>query len=427
MRLDAEPPEAPRQLPFGDAATLQIDARGDAAPGLFVVRDGERRDVACTLPDGAGAVHAIARTSFAQFVVGADAGLLVLDPQHPVADPLEVRDGLPRGAVLGVACDRRGRVWLCTREHFAVVDARFAYGRTFVPADGVPAPPYRGLSRQDGRIVLHTDRGAFAYRPDVGPAPRPAKGSIERAAKTASSDGVVRFAPEAAVARGAVQLRARRRHHHLIVPLEDGELRGLRPGSHVVDVFAVDRDLRRALVGRYDVRVPLPPQYSTRWLPPAAAVGVLLLAASAWPRRGRRRFWRAALCTGFGAALLLQLLAALLGYGRSWPFMGFSMYTETHHEGSALYKPEVRGRCENGRVVVLGDWFLDLRQDGYWQELSDVVHGGEARMEQLLATVRSRWPAANVQGFEFVDTRIRLTRDGPVDVAPVILRRWRWQ
>jgi hypothetical protein len=122
----------------------------------------------------------------------------------------------------------------------------------------------------------------------------------------------------------------------------------------------------------------------------------------------------------------LQFVAALLGYGRSWPFMGFSMYTENYEEGSLLYKPLVRGCCVDGSIVELDDWQLGLHQDGYWQMLAEIVHGSETQLEALLATVRQRRGGARVIGFEFLDTRIRLTADGPVDVAPTVLRRWRW-
>ncbi|MFK7743293.1 MAG: hypothetical protein AB8H80_23455 [Planctomycetota bacterium] len=405
----------------------------------------ERRKITTTVPGGYGRVHALAVTSFGQCAVASDAGLLLLDADHSVADRFDLRDGMPEGiedaAVLGLHADATGRLWLCTAEHFAVVDTRHRFGHTFGRADGIPSGPFTGMSHDAQGLLLHRADDTIRYRPDLGDAPRLAtrdrvqadneiraqapSAAIQVAAVEAKADGSVRLQPKASGAN--VQLRARRQHHHLIVPLDDGELRGLRPGGHVVEVFGVDRDLRRALLGRYRVHVPLPARYSTRWLPVVGLAGVALLVWLAWPRRGRRRLGRTLLRTGLVTVFGLQLLAAVLGYGRSWPFMGFSMYTGNFHEQSVLYKPLVRGCCENGRIVELGDWFLGLRQDGYWQLLADIVHGPEKRLETLLATVRQRWPQAGVEGFEFVDTRVRLTCDGPVDVAPTVLRRYRWE
>ena len=151
----------------------------------------------------------------------------------------------------------------------------------------------------------------------------------------------------------------------------------------------------------------------------------LLLVALSWPRSGRRRVARTLLRAGVVGVLSLQLLAALLGYGRSWPFVGFSMYTETYREGSLLYKPLVLGVREDGSEVGLVDWDLGLRQDGYWHVLSELVYGDDALLQKHLSILASRRPSYAVTGLKFTDTRKRLTSDGPVDVAPVILRQWR--
>ena len=420
-RVDAPPLLAP-SVPFGDAARLVIEG------GVLLVQQGDsRRELPCTRPDGCGTAHALATTVFGQQVLAAEHGLFVMDPAHPVVDAMDLRDGVPEGAALGLVADGT-RLWFCTRDALAVVDVRFGYGYTFGAAEQVPPPPYTGISRDRGRLVLHTTSGAFGLRlqgeEPVGMEPQPSDG-IAHDAVLAQVDGSVRFEAALRAASGK-PLRARQRHSHLLQPLDDGVLRGLRPGEHTVLVYALDPDLRRTLVGDHSVHVPLPERYGTTFLPLAAVAAGILLLILAWPRRGRRRLgratWRVAIVMVFG----LQLLAALLGYGRSWPFMGFSMYTENYHEGSLLYKPLVRGCCVDGSIVELDDWQLGLHQDGYWQMLAEIVHGSEADLETLLATVQQRRRGARVIGFEFVDTRIRLTAQGPVDVAPTVLRRWRW-
>ena len=74
---------------------------------------------------------------------------------------------------------------------------------------------------------------------------------------------------------------------------------------------------------------------------------------------------------------------------------------------------------------ALSDWDLGLRQDGYWQVLSELAYGGAPLLQRHLDIVRSRRPRDRVTGLRILDTRKRLTVDGPVDVAPVVVREWR--
>ena len=390
--------------------------------GLF---DGDGpRPAACTHPDGTGAVHAIASSGFGQCVVAAEHGLFVLDEAHPVADLADLRSGCPDGALLGVAPVGDGRLFVCTETQFGCVDLRHGYGFCFGAEQGVPPGPFLGVKKAGDAVVLQTRDGAFSYRPDAVAAPRPTGGEVERGERTVAFGERLQVAPPVD-APGPTRLVARRHHHHLLRPLVDGGLPGLRPGQHTVEVFALDQDLRRVQVGHYAVHVPLPAKFSTRWLPLAAAGAGLLVLLSAVPRRGRRRVPRALLRAGVFSVLGLQVLAALLGYGRSWPFMGFSMYTETYREGSLLYKPQVLGVRDDGGLVPLIDWDLGLRQDGYWQTLSELCYGDEDVLQHHLAIVAERRPQYGVTGLRFTDTRKRLTRSGPVDVAPVVVREWR--
>jgi len=57
--------------------------------------------------------------------------------------------------------------------------------------------------------------------------------------------------------------------------------------------------------------------------------------------------------------------------------------------------------------------------------LSELVYGDDALLQQRLGVLAARRPGYRVTGLRFTDTRKRLTRDGPVDVAPVVLREWR--
>jgi hypothetical protein len=360
--------------------------------------------------------------------VAADQGLFVLDAEHPVLDPMDLRDGVPPGVPRCLLVDAEDRLWLCTDEAFGVVDLRFGFGRTFGAADDLPAAPFTRLGRDpEGRILLAARDGTFAYTPDVGPPPRRFGGEPLPSAIIASPRGEV-VLDLVVEGRGDVTLRQRRQNDHQLPAIEGRLLRGLRPGHHVVEVHAVDRDLRRTVVATYAVHVPLGPVLDARVLPTIALAVVLLLFGFAFrAARGAPSPWRRLVVAGSGSALVfvcgLQLLAACLGYGRSWPFVGFSMYTETWHRDAILYKPRLVGLLPDGARVVGAEGEVGLLQDGYWQMLAEVVFGGEPAQRELL----TRWNAGRhaglprLSGFWLADGRIRLSADGPVDVAPTVL------
>ncbi len=377
-----------------------------------------------------GAVRALARVPAGTWFAACERGLFVCDEQHPVLDPADVRDGVVAGPLVGVAADARGRVWLCGVDSFGVLDPALRFGRVFTAADGLPAPPFRGVAvAADGRVILTAANGAFAYTPDAEPPPRATAVPDASRSLRASPDGTVDV-PVGAEGRGGATLRVRRRHHHMLVPLVDGRVSGLRPGRHVLEVHAVDRDLNRTVVGEYTVDVPLPRVFDPRLLLGAAAFGAALLFAAAYrARRGQRtgaRLAWAAARTAVLAVVLLQLLAALLGYGRSWPFVGFTMYTETWREDDVLYRPRITGVRADGSRTSLHEHEVGVHQDGYWQMLAEVAFGGDAAARALFAKVARcrRDGETPFTGFVLADGRIRLTANGPVDVAPTVLVAW---
>lgn len=371
-----------------------------------------------------GRVHSIVQHPDGQLFAACEHGLYVCDAEHLVLDRVDLRDGAPSPPLLDVCADDAGRLWLCGADGLCVLEPRFGFARTF--ADGPPGRPQRVARDGDGRLLLQTQAGVFAYLPDQGPAPATRSGEVVRGSLTASADGTAAF--ELAVrARGGATLRQRRQHHHLLTAIEDHTLSGMRPGRHVVEVHAVDCDLRRSLVAEFTVTVPLPPQYSTRWLPVWALLGagllfaIVLRATTATSRRAR--LFRAACTSAVLFVVGLQLLAACLGYGRSWPFVGFSMYTENWHRDDVLHKPRILAVRADGSTREFSVHEAGVQQDGYWQMLAEIVHGGAAAQRTFLAQLDrhrgdERQPFA---GFRLCDGRIRLTAAGPVDVAPVIL------
>ncbi len=410
----------------------------EVAPGLHFsltaaaveIRDATGvRAMASTAPTGT--VHALTMVPWGTVVAGGENGVFVADAQHPVLDRADVHDGAPAAGVISVAADRQGRVWWCTSTSFGVLDLRLRFGRAFAATDGLPPATFTRVAiGDDGRLLLATAAGTFRYEPDVGDAPRVRTAPASQSPLTAAANGDVTLAIEVQ-ARGGATLRHRRRHHHLLLPIEGNTVRGLRPGWHVVEVHAVDRDLRRTIVGEYSIEVPLPRAFDPRALPLAFAACLLALFGCSYRWGGggsvARRCALALLRTGVLAVVVLQLLAAVLGYGRSWPFVGFSMYTENWHQNDVLFRPRIVGLRSDGSRVPLHEDDLGVVQDGYWQMLAEVVYGAEHHRQALFAKVarQRRAGEAPFVGFVLADGRIRLTAHGPVDVAPTVLVTYR--
>ena len=412
----------------------------ELAPGVSIeLRDGavvmlggnQPRELPCTAAAGAGSVAEFARHPLGTVVAAAEHGLFVLDLGHLVLDAPDLRDGVPRGTPRSVHADAMGRLWMCTDTDFGVVDIRFGFGRTFTAADGLPAPPFRRVADGGGgRILLETATGVFAYQPDRGLAPR-LVGDAGPKSKLASPAGEIDLGLQVEGLGGA-SLRHRRRHHHLLLPMAGSTVQGLRPGWHTVEVHALDRDLRRVVVAEYEVEVPVPAAFDTRFL--MSAVGLIALLVWAFALRGAATgvppsFWqRARLATGRTAlvmVVLLQLLAGYLGYGRSWPFVGFTMYTENWHEGTVLHRPRIEALRADGTRVPMHEDDIGVVQDGYWQMLAEVVFGSDAARQRFLEKVDRHRSSGEPPflGFVLSDGRIRLTAHGPVDVAPNVMVR----
>jgi hypothetical protein len=266
---------------------LRFRERGDAGAGV---------EVAATTP--CGRVHALTQVPSGTVVVACERGLFVCDVQHPVLDPADLRDGGPRGEVRSVVADATGRVWWCNEHELGVVDLRLRCGRRFTASDGLPPAPLQRVALGfDHRLVVVTANGTFGYRIDRG-APPALVGELP-ATVVANADGDATL-PITVRARGGGTLRVRRKHHHMVQPLDGQLVRGLRPGRHVLEVRAFDRDLRCTVLGECTVDVPLPARFDVRWWFGAAGLAVVVVWWWAWrarPGSGFRRVSSASRCT----------------------------------------------------------------------------------------------------------------------------------
>src|SRR5436190_15740993 len=97
VAVGAVPPPVTRIELAGD---LRIELEDGE---LFALSGAGRGMVPRTAPTGR--VHAVTRDGTGTVFVGTDAGLFVLDAEHLVLDPADVRDGVPAGALRGVLAD----------------------------------------------------------------------------------------------------------------------------------------------------------------------------------------------------------------------------------------------------------------------------------------------------------------------------------
>lgn len=430
--VGATPQRAFRQVAREVAPVVRVDAYAVVAGELRL----EGRRIPPTVVDP-GTVRALARHPAGPLLVAAERGLFTTAPGFDALDPLELPAPL-EGALVGVVADEPERLWVATERVFACVEGRQRFARCFGPDDGAPPGPYRALARdRSGALLLATDDGVWAYLPDRGPPPD----LRVRAAGGVSPDAqvVVPAAAGAAVplevearARGGATLRWRPRYHHLWRELDPDApaIEGLEPGAHELVVTAWDRDLRRSPDVPLRVDVAYPPALRTRRLVPLALAGAAAVLAGFLLRArrhggGREALARALVSAVVAVALGLQLLVALVPHARSWPFVGFTMYTERYDEHDVTYKQELYVLAPDGARFQLEPFDSGFGLYEFRRFLAPAIQGDAATREELLRAFEERHGLPGLLGFDVLDERYRLTRDGPVRVAPIPLASYR--
>ena len=437
MTFAAQDSFRPSEAPVSRSLSVQTPNRAEYSAH----EEGVRRRIAdeeialdSTTPDGTGAVHALGVHVAGTVFVAAENGLFRTSDDVDHLDPVEFYEGVPAGVPVGVVPRGETRVWVATRSEFGCIDSRQFFGRTFSEEDGVPAGPYLGLvDDQMGGLLLQTQHGTFRYEPARGDRPT---------VRVLSLNGR-EFIPEQRVdvdAAGSIQLeldgealggasyRYRSLHHHLWYPLDvaDPKITGLEPGPHSILITAWDRNLRRSVPVQVDVDVAYPKVFDKRVLVPIA-VSAGLLVLGAWvllavrSGGGTLRLYKAFVSAFVFCAVGLQILSGLVPHARSWPFVGFTMYTERYVENSVTYKQVLYGVERNGELHHVQPYNAGYGLLEFRRTLAPVIHGTRPERAGFLDSLNGRFPGRPFKGFLIVDERHRLTRRGPVPVAPTVL------
>lgn len=383
--------------------------------------------------DGTGEIlHLAADPGGVVFVVRTD-GLFVVSPSVDVLDRVIPGPGFPEGSIIGAAVDTRRRLWLLTEKSFACVDPAWFRGTTFPEGDGLPPPPYRELRLgSNGRVLVRSDAGVFAYTPDDTKVPSVRIRSVDGEPHTGKRvtttwPGKLRLEVEGSP---GTKLYYYRDGHHVLRALDGGklELSDFPPGSRTVSVVAIDRDLNRSppAVLAVDARYPKILEPRSVILIGVAVVGLLLGALSFRARRqggGLARYAKAGLNTALVTVCGLQILAGCFPHSRGWPFVGFSMYTESHQLGDVISLVTIRGLTEGGAPWIRSGQF-GVSTDSDWQIIRPFVHADTAARREFLERYHQQPRSKRLQALQVIAYRHRLTKDGPVSVSDLILAHY---
>lgn len=356
--------------------------------------------IGCTEPGGTGEIRYLARGPYGTIYLAAENGLFSLTNYVSHTTPLPLLEGAPKGEPTRVEVDANGTIWLWTKAGFGCVEPVHLFGHT-------------------------RDKPGISFDA-IAKAPLPTLEVVS--ADESPVDGVIRVRVKANASGDLVYAwRLRKRHRFIWQRSPEFELKDIEPGKHDLDFVVFDEFLRRSKAQRVRVSVPYPKTYSKAVaLPAILGAALLLLCAFFFAARrgggGRVRYTKAVLSTILVIVVGLQVLAGLFPHARGWPFVGFSMYSQRYDEGEHVYKGIIRGVSEDGEVFKLDPAVAGFPSDGYWQALLPLVYDGDETCQRFLDAYRQAAPQRKMKGFIISDDKHRLTVEGPIRVAPVVMR-----
>lgn len=347
----------------------------------------------------------------ATFVAAAN-GVFVTHPEVSTLDRVDFAHGGPQGPVVGLVADRIDRLWVATETQFFAVHAGLWFHIEHTVADGLPRGPFTALAIDaNGSLLLHSAGAVHSYRPD------PEVPRLDQADVVAvGPGGLVELACRGSA--GAIGFRCRESSHHILRDARHAvDLRS--PGRHDLLVYAIDRDLDLSVPIARSVEVPFGSGLGVRHVILASVLLALVLAAWRFScaRSLSRSWWRAGVDAGLMLVVTLQLGMAMTSVGRTWPFIGFTMYGEVYEPSSVLFTPALVMRARAGGHAAHEGVFT-FATDGVWRQLASLYFATDEVRRAFVDGL-----GADVDAVELRIRRCRLTPAGPREVAPWVLAR----
>jgi hypothetical protein len=389
----------------------------------------QETEIGCTLPAGPGALRALVTDPFGLTFVAAENGLFVTSPESELIDRLRLRDGAPLGAPNSLLFDAERRLWIAGDDEFGVLEPSHFFGRSIA----APAPgPYRLAGWEGELIVVLCGEQAWGYRPDSGAAPEMPR--VQQAGKSIRAGELLEMTFEESLglvvnaeASAGVVLRYALDGSHVWSLLEDlGP--GIEPGQHTLEIVAMDRDLRISEAFKLRLRVLYPFYYRTWFV--ISLAGLLTLLVFACFKRGGSQAPRALLSTGLLLVIALQILAGVIPHGRGWPFIGYSMYTESRDAGHISFNGSIVGFGKRGVPIAVPLGTLGMAADNRWQILrpiiTDSVPGAGDVPRELMRLYNAKHPEwEQVERLQVWAKRRLIEATGTLEIAPLILSDFR--
>gem|GEM_PF-5447186 len=381
-------------------------------------------DLQCLDPGGTGKIHAFAKQPHGPVFVATERGLFLADLKAKTIDRLDLRDGAPRGEILSLRFVTPFRLRLQTPEGSYHLHPAWLFGRKLNKEKSTAwggSPKILSVARGESRLSpnssLLTD----------------AKGKIS-----------LRLQGKA---KGGASYRWRLEGHHLWRPLKqkrDSYILGpIPPGKHRVFLVAMDENLKFSHPFPLNLKRPLPRGLTKATLLPIVGGSTLLLfvlfllpALGKGPKLRKRAFLGGVATTLIG----LQVLAAIIPHAKGWPFVGFTMYTQTNSAYSLLYRPAIEASFVDGshREVSPSDGgitvpyttfraLIPLLNPGI-QQVSHLHDphpgkrslGSPSRIEDFKDVLEQN-VGRRVQHLRILAVRVRLTPKGPRPAGKLLL------
>jgi hypothetical protein len=401
---------------------------------LVRVRGGERVELGCTLDEGPGSILALAADPAGLTFVATERGLFVLGPYVDVLDPLIPLEGAPHGRPNSIHVDAARRVWYATEEGVGVLEPSHFYGRRLTSLELPTGVAFQLGPASGGRLAIRWDGGERVHDPSADPprltAVRVDGESVASGAQLVRDSGGTLALELAGQARGGATFRYRVDGHHVWRAIEArAELPMPHPGKHTLEFVALDEDLDRSPPFLVRVQVAYPFYFSGSFVLATvfggAALALVFFLRSLRGPRGGLQPARALVSAALLVVLVLQLVAGLEPHAKGWPFVGFGMYTQPHRRDECIYAERIVVLHPDGRESVVRIQSAGVIVDEPWEVLRPLIDQGEPALRAYLAAWSERHPAENVCGVQVQAQRARLTPQGPVNVAPLVLAHFR--